>query len=49
MKIRIGHGTEKIEVARYMLETHGVEGNPLITGKSVHNRQIERLWVDLNT
>lgn len=42
MKIRTDHGTGNIEVERYMLEKHGVEGNPVITGKSVHNQRIER-------
>ena len=32
-----------------MLEKHGVEGNPVITGKSVHIQRIERSQVDLNT
>ena len=49
LKIRTDHGTENIEVARYILEKHGVEGNPVITDKSVHDQRIERLWVDLNT
>ena len=49
MKIRADHGTENIEVARYMLEKHGLEWDPVITGKSAHNQRIERFWVDLNT
>ena len=32
---------------RYMLNKHGVEARPVITGKSVHNQRIERLWVDV--
>ena len=32
-----------------MLEKHDVEGDPVITGKSVHNQRIEHLRVDLNT
>ena len=30
-----------------MLEHHGTEKVPFITGLSVHNQRIERLWVDV--
>ena len=30
-----------------MLEHHGIEKIPFITGLSVHNQRIERLWVDV--
>ena len=43
LKIRTDHGNENIEVARYMPEKRGVEGNSVITGKSVHNQRIELL------
>ena len=39
LKIRTDHGTKNIAVARYMLEKHGLEGNPVIAGKSVHNHE----------
>ena len=46
-RIRCDHGTENIEVARFMLNAHGVEGSHVLTGLSVHNQRIERLWVDV--
>ena len=47
LRIRTDHGTENIQVARAMLDAHGVASKPVITGKSVHNQRIERLWVDV--
>ena len=35
-------------MAEWLLNHHGVHKNPVITGKSVHNQRIERLWVDLS-
>lgn len=46
-RIRCDHGTENIDVARLMLDVHGVEGNHVLTGLSVHNQCIERLRVDV--
>jgi len=31
-----------------MLNYHGAHKSPVITGSSVHNQRIERLWVDLS-
>ena len=47
-RIRTDHGTENIEVARKMLEKYGTESNPVLTGQSVHNQRIERLWRDVH-
>ena len=47
--IRTDHGTENVEVAKYMLHRYDVATNPVITGRSIHNQQIERLWRDVFT
>ena len=49
MQIRTDHGTENVRMAEWMLNYHGAEKNPVITGSSVHNQRIERLWVDLSS
>ena len=46
-RIRCDHGTENIDVARWMLAKHNPFINPVITGLSVHNQRIERLWRDI--
>lgn len=46
-RIRTDHGTEIIEVARWMLGHFGVASKPVIPRLSVHNQRIKRLWRDL--
>ena len=46
-RIRTDHGTENVAVARFMLQKYGVASNPAITGRSIHNQRIERMWKDV--
>jgi len=46
-RVRSDQGMENIEVARVMLRKYGTSSKPFITGLSVHNQRIERLWKDV--
>ena len=46
--VRSDHGGENVGVWRYMIATHNNDYSHVITGSSVHNERIERMWRDVH-
>ena len=45
-RVRSDRGVENFDMACFMLQVGGFDRGSVITGSSVHNQRIERLWRD---
>ncbi|XP_049898945.1 uncharacterized protein LOC126389342 isoform X1 [Epinephelus moara] len=46
-RVRSDYGGENLQVALFMNLVQGIERRSFITGESIHNQRIERLWRDV--
>ena len=47
-RVRSDKGLENIEVGRFMIQVRGSNRGSILTGSSVHNQRIDRLWCKVN-
>uniref|UniRef100_A0AAZ1X781 Integrase core domain-containing protein n=1 Tax=Oreochromis aureus TaxID=47969 RepID=A0AAZ1X781_OREAU len=46
-RVRADQGVENLDIAHFMFATRGTGRASFISGKSVHNQRVERLWHDV--
>ncbi|XP_039478169.1 uncharacterized protein LOC120443474 [Oreochromis aureus] len=46
-RVRADQGVENLDIAHFMFATRGTGRASFISGKSVHNQRVERLWRDV--
>uniref|UniRef100_A0A3Q1AXH4 Integrase core domain-containing protein n=1 Tax=Amphiprion ocellaris TaxID=80972 RepID=A0A3Q1AXH4_AMPOC len=46
-RVRADQGVENLDIAHFMFATRGTGRSSFISGKSVHNQRVERMWRDV--